>query len=212
MDLIDDKIQRSPINISSIQVAPPIMSVMRMQPAITVQAGEGNAPPLRSGTPPMGGMTLASLQSRLNVALKQTGPPGSGRGPGGPGGLGGPEGMPVPGLLLQQPVMPAGDVKTMGQLPQIFTGDHSKADNFIKEVKGYLHLNQDMVGFDSPIKKIAFTLMLIEGEDTVGWTRDMGNFLDGLGPADNILDLWTQFLAEFGQQFQDTQKEDQTHT
>jgi hypothetical protein len=41
-----------------------------------------------------------------------------------------------------------------------------------------------------------------------GWTRDMGDFLDGLGPADNIPDLWTQFLEEFGQQFQDTQKED----
>jgi hypothetical protein len=39
----------------------------------------------------------------------------------------------------------------------------------------------------------------------------MGNFLDGLGPADNILDLWTQFLLEFRQQFQDMQKEDQAH-
>jgi hypothetical protein len=36
----------------------------------------------------------------------------------------------------------------------------------------------------------------------------MGNFLDGLTPADNIPDLWTQFLEEFGQQFQDMQKED----
>jgi hypothetical protein len=40
----------------------------------------------------------------------------------------------------------------------------------------------------------------------------MGNFLDGLGPANNIPDLWTQFLEEFGQQFQDTQKEDRAHT
>jgi hypothetical protein len=54
-------------------------------------------------------------------------------------------------------------------------------DNFIKEVKGYLHLNQDVAGFNSPIKKIMFTLTLIKGEDTTGWTRDMGNFLDGLG-------------------------------
>jgi hypothetical protein len=104
--------------------------------------------------------------------------------------------------------MLAGDVKTMGQLPQIFTGDHSKVDNFIEEVKGYLHLNQDVAGFDSPVKKIVFTLMLIKGEDTTGWTRDMGDLLDRLGPVDNILDLWMQFLAEFGQQFQDTQKED----
>jgi hypothetical protein len=115
----------------------------------------------------------------------------------------------VPALGPQQLIVLAGDIKTMGQLPQIFTGDHSKADNFIKEVKGYLCLNQDMVGFDSPMKKMAFTLMLIKGEDTAGWTRNMGDFLDGLMPADNISDLWMQFLAEFEQQFQDTQKEDQ---
>jgi hypothetical protein len=108
--------------------------------------------------------------------------------------------------------MPAGDVKTMGQLPQIFTGDQSKVDNFIEEVKGYLCLNQDVAGFDLPIKKIVFTLMLIKGEDTAGWIRDMGDFLDGLMPADNIPDLWTQFLVEFGQQFQDTQRGDQAHT
>jgi hypothetical protein len=103
--------------------------------------------------------------------------------------------------VLQQPIAPAGDVKTMGQLSQIFTGNCSKVDNFIEEVKGYLCLNQDVAGFDSPIKKIAFTLMLIKRENTTRWTRDMGNFLDELGPTDNIPDLWTQFLAEFGQQF-----------
>jgi hypothetical protein len=37
----------------------------------------------------------------------------------------------------------------------------------------------------------------------------MGNFLDGLRPTDNIPDLWTQFLEEFRQQFQDMQKGDQ---
>jgi hypothetical protein len=117
----------------------------------------------------------------------------------------------VPAPAPQQLVVPAGDVKAMGQLLQIFTRDHSKADNFIEKVKGYLCLNQDVAGFNSPIKKIVFTLMLIKGEDTAGWTRDMGNFLDGLTSADNIPDLCMQFLAEFGQQFQDTQKEDQAH-
>jgi hypothetical protein len=46
------------------------MSMMRTQPVITVQAGGGNAPPSRPETPPMGGMTLVSLQNRLNVALR----------------------------------------------------------------------------------------------------------------------------------------------
>jgi hypothetical protein len=80
-------------------------------------------------------------------------------------------------------------VKTMGQLPQIFTGDRARANNFIEEVKGYLRLNQDVAGFDSPMKKIAFMLTLIKGADTAGWTWDMGMFLDSLGPGDNILEL-----------------------
>jgi hypothetical protein len=100
-------------------------------------------------------------------------------------------------------------VKTMGALPQVFMGDQAQADDFIKVVKGYLRLNQDVARFDSPMKKIAFTLMLIKGADTAGWTCDMGAMLDGLNHADNIPELWTQFLEEFGQQFQDTQKEDQ---
>jgi hypothetical protein len=96
----------------------------------------------------------------------------------------------------------------MGQLPQVFTRDRARANDFIEEVKGYLWLNQDVAGFDSPMKRIAFTLMLIKGPDMAGQTRDMGAFLDGLDPGDNIPELWTQFLAEFGQQFQDMQKED----
>jgi hypothetical protein len=184
------------------------MSTMRTSPVIMVTAGASGALLSRSGTP-LATMTLASLQMRLNAVLRQTGPPRGGGGPGSPGGPGRPGvpgGAPVP--APQQPVVPAGNVKTMGQLPQIFTGDHSKADNFIEEVKGYLCHNQDVAGFDLPIKKIVFTLMLIKEEDTTGWTRDMGDFLDRLTPADNIPDLWTQFLAEFGQQFQDTQKKD----
>jgi hypothetical protein len=171
--------------------------------------------PARVASPtPMAGMTPASIQGKLNTALRWTGPPGRGgpSGPGGPGGLGAP-GAPGRGpgqvQVPQQPVVPVGDVKTMGQLPQIFTGDRTRADDFIEEVKGYLRLNQDVAGFNSPMKKIAFTLMLIKGADTAGWTWDMGMFLDGLDPEDNIPELWTQFLVEFGQQFQDMQKEDQ---
>jgi hypothetical protein len=107
------------------------------------------------------------------------GPPGGRGGPGGPGG-------PL-AQVPQQPVAPVGDVKTIGQLPQVFMGNCTKADNFIKEVKGYLCLNQDIAGFDSPIKKIAFTLTLIKGPDTTGWMCNMGNFLDTLDPTDNIL-------------------------
>ena len=56
-------------------------------------------------------------------------------GGGGPPG-GGPPGGTRPGVDLV-PVAIAGDVKSMGSLPQIFTGDCTRADDFIEEVRGY---------------------------------------------------------------------------
>ena len=94
----------------------------------------------------------------------------------------------------------------MGALPQLFYGDRIKADNFIDEVKAYLCLNADIAGYDSPFKKVAFTLMLIKGESAAQWVRDMGDWLDTLIiPRDNIPGLWDQFLTEVREQFQDTQ-------
>jgi hypothetical protein len=198
-DPIDDEIRQSPVTISPTRAAAVTMSVMATTPVITVTGGRAES------LPPAVGVTPTSIQNRMNAMLRHTGPPGGG---GGPGGLGRPDSLGAPGRphIPQQPVALAGDVKTMGQLPQIFTRDCAKADNFIEEVKGYLHLNQDVAGFNSLIKKIAFILMLIKGQDTAGWTHDMGNSLDRLGLADNIPDLWMQFLKEVGQQFQDTQK------
>ena len=57
----------------------------------------------------------------------------------------------------------------MGSLPQIFYGDRSKADDFIEEVKGYFCLNADVPGYNSPYKKVAFTLTLVKGEETAQW-------------------------------------------
>jgi len=172
--------------------------------------------------------TAASINSKLKASLAQYSTPGGGRsgppsggppsrGPptGGPGGPGGnPPGVPGPPALLppaqggQQPIARAADVKSMGGLPQIFTGDHLLADDFIKEVKGYLRLNQDVAGYNSPIKKVALTLTLMKGPQVAGWTRDMGTWLDTLDPVlDNIPDVWDQFLYEFSQQYQDGQRE-----
>jgi len=96
----------------------------------------------------------------------------------------------------------------MGGLPQVFTGDRLIADDFIEEVKGYLRLNQDVAGYNSLIKKVALTLTLMKGPQVAGWTRDMGTWLDTLDPVlDNIPDVWDQFLYEFSQQFQDSQRE-----
>ena len=94
----------------------------------------------------------------------------------------------------------------MGSLPQIFNRDRSEADDFIKEVKGYFCLNADVPRYNSPYKKVAFTLTLIKGEEPAQWVWNMGNWLDTLDPVvDNIKDLWLQFLEAYAYQFQDSQ-------
>ena len=139
---------------------------------------------------------LATTMQRAFQQRKKPGPPGGGSGP--PGG-----GQPQ---NTQQPVLPTPDIKAMGSLPQIFNGDRSKADNFIKEVKGYFCLNADIPRYNSPYKKVAFTLTLIKGEEPAQWVQNMGNWLDTLDPvADNIEDLWLQFLEAYAYQFQDSQ-------
>jgi hypothetical protein len=100
----------------------------------------------------------------------------------------------------------------MGGLPQVFNRDRARADNFIKEVKGYLRLNQDVAGYNSPIKKVTFTLTLIKGAEVAGWTRDLGAWIDTLDPvADNLPDVWDTFLIKFATQFQDSSREERAH-
>jgi hypothetical protein len=169
-DPIDDEIRHSPVEVS-LRLGTNMLAT-RTAPTVMVTLARAASPA------PMAGTTPALIKGKLNMALRHTGPPGGGEptGPGGPSGPGGPGG---PGMLggrpgqvhvPQQPVPPAGNIKTMGQLPQVFTGDQARADNFIEEVKGYLRLNQDVAGFDSPMKKIVFMLMLIKQADMAGWT------------------------------------------
>ena len=113
-----------------------------------------------------------AMQKALQQKGKGTGPPSGhesgGSGPphsGGPGQPGGGGQPPAP----QQPVQVAADVKVMGSLPQIFTCEQSKANNFIKEVKGYFYLNTDITGYNSPYKKVTFTLTLIKGDKLAQW-------------------------------------------
>ena len=73
----------------------------------------------------------------------------------------------------------------MGGLLQVFTGDRSLAEDFIEEVKGFLHLNQDIARYNSPIKKVAFMLTLIKGPTIAGWAHNVGNWLDTLNSTVN---------------------------
>ena len=94
----------------------------------------------------------------------------------------------------------------MGALPEPFTGDHAKAGNFIEAMKTYVHLNQQVSGFESAMQKINLALTLMHGEKVAGWVKNVGAALDKLNPDTNDIDeLWTTFLEESAQQYTDTQ-------
>jgi hypothetical protein len=56
----------------------------------------------------------------------------------------------------------------MGDLPDTFTGDHTKANGFLSELKRYLNLNFDALRFNFPIKKVALALTLMKGKEIEG--------------------------------------------
>jgi hypothetical protein len=94
----------------------------------------------------------------------------------------------------------------MGQLPQIFSGDRTQANAFIREMKAYLRLNLAVTGFTSPIRKVALTLTLIKGSEVDGWANNMGLWLNLFNPATQDMPaIWNSFLQEFARQFQDMQ-------
>jgi hypothetical protein len=120
-----------------------------------------------------------------------------------PGGLGGPGGTGPPagpgpassndpgeppnfGPGHQVPVPDAQDIKMMGILPEKFTGDCMQAQNFLDTVKGYICLNQDVARFNSPKKKAAFVLTLLEGPEVAGWKQDIGEWIDDLAIHENV--------------------------
>ena len=97
----------------------------------------------------------------------------------------------------------------MGQLPQVFDGDRTKAKAFMEEVKGYIHLNNNINGLNSPMKKVSFVLMLIKGDDVRSWVEDMRRVIDRLNPLiDNIPEVWDHFCEEFATQFLDTAEQE----
>ncbi len=124
--------------------------------------------------------------SQVRASIRQTigrQPPGGDPDPSNPGGPreggGGGGGDPnLPNNVAHPPVIPTADTRMAGTLPQIFNGSREKANDFIKEVKDYLQLNEQVPSFNLPQYKIAFTLMLIKGPEVVGWKRDMGRWLD----------------------------------
>jgi hypothetical protein len=96
-------------------------------------------------------------------------------------------------------------VKPMGALPQVFHGDHTLAENFIEEVKNFLHLNRDVPGYDSLICKVTFTLSLLKGPEVASWAKSISEWINALDPTfKNIPLVWLLFLQCFEEQFADT--------
>ena len=122
--------------------------------------------------------TLNQVRASICYTIRRQ-PPGGDPDPPNPGGPGGGGGGPnLPNNAAHPLVVPIVDTRTVGALPQIFNRSREKANNFIKEVKDYLQLNEQVSSFNSPQYKIAFTLMLIKGLEVVRWKRDMERWLD----------------------------------
>jgi len=158
-----------------------------------------------TSTAPAGATSADVLQS-LQRALRRTVPGGGGPPGGGPAGGGGgpPAGGAAPNVP-QQPAQPPQDVKMMGALPAIFAGNREQADDFIEQLKGYICLNRLVLGMNSFIQRVALALTLIQGPLVAEWHKNIGEWIDGLTPNDDVPAVWDHFLDEFSTQFQDSQ-------
>ena len=191
---VNQQIRNSPLNASQKPLPP---HTATQHPTILQLAMTTTTTTSTSTTTATPATISAAYQKALNGQPPSGG--GGGGGDGGGGGGGGRGGRGAP----QQNIAPANDVKSMGKLPEVLTGDRTRADDFIEEVKAYLCLNADIAGFNSPMKKVAFTVTLMKGPEVAGWTRDIGTMLDGLNPnQDNVPAVWEQFLQEFSEQYQ----------
>jgi len=52
----------------------------------------------------------------------------------------------------------------------------------------------------------------MQGPQVRAWTRDVGDWIDGLGDQHNIPAVWDTFVTEFGLQFQDSQRAERAQT
>jgi hypothetical protein len=168
---------------------------------------------------------VASVQKKLDTAMKRQpsnnpggggGNPGGGSNPGGgggnPGGGGGnPGGNPgVPNPPAAPPMPPANqDARLMGSAPTEFDGDRAKADQFINELQHYFRINATVPGLQSWIRRVAIALTFIKGPTVDEWALNQGDWVDRLDPLlEDVPDVWIHFLNEFWNQFQDTQAEE----
>jgi hypothetical protein len=100
------------------------------------------------------------------------------------------------------------DGKVLGNLPSPFTGDRSRADEFLTNMQAYFRLNIKNAQIRSPMTRVAMCLSTMEGPDVEEWKRDVGKWFDRLNPdIDDRPGVWLTFEEEFKKQFEDSQRE-----
>ena len=205
--LLDQKARISPAS-QPIPLHTPTTPTTTQKPSMTTTTTKATtSTPTTTTTTAATTTTPDDIKKKFDKALRRNNPgSGGGEGGGGGGGGGGAGGnAPQP----QQVILPGQDERIMGQLPQVFDGDRTKVKAFMEEVKGYIRLNTNVNGLNSPMKKVSFVLTLVKGDDVRSWVEDMGRVIDRLDPlVDNIPEVWDHFCAEFATQFLDTAEQE----
>jgi hypothetical protein len=192
----------------------PSHNIMSTQTLTTTQtiartlAGGGG-----DGEPPSGPSHQAQDPQRIrdvfDIALgRAPHPPGSPGGPNNPGEPGGPPNVPPAHLI---PIQPANDLKQAGMPPQVFKGDQTKVEAFMRELRLYMLANHRVSGFESPMRHVAIALTFIKGLKVNGWVEAMLQTLEQLDPAmENVEYMYTNFLNHFQTEYTDSTKQEVT--
>src|SRR5579863_6542333 len=147
--------------------------------ATTTEGGRFGPPPTSSSTATSTPATdlIQQIQMAFNATFSRSGGGGNpggnplGGGPGAPGPPGGGGAPPNPAAApAQVPVAAAADVQTMGTAPHTFTGKRDKAKDWLDKLRGYYRANIGVPGFESPIRKVALTLIFMDGPEVAKWT------------------------------------------
>jgi hypothetical protein len=132
------------------------------------------------------------------------GPPGGGGGPPGGGGL--PGGPPFPMPQAPQPGGHHSD-KLVGNPPVIFTGDRSKAEQFITQWQLYEGVNITNTLMHNPYQRAMFFLTYIQGALVNEWVKGVNAWLrtqvvtQGWATTDER--LWNGVIGAFNRQYAD---------
>jgi len=156
-----------------------------------MQTTTQTVPQATTAVTPQHPLTAYELKELLNIAMGERGGGTGGNPPGPPGGGGlpGGGGPATAGATPLQPIAAAANVKAMGKDPPLFQGKRKKAGTFINEVKKYLTLNYDVVGFNFLKKKVALVLTFMQGPEVEEWTRGILQWIQQVDNQSNMEDI-----------------------